>query len=106
MAKMYRQGDVLLVRDPGLSSMHSRKIIDRGKSIVIQEGEVAGHFHEAIATDDLELRGLDDDRVILSKTGFALVHPEHNTLDIPPGEYSIKIQEEWVSPTRTRPVAD
>ena len=99
--QIYRQGDVLIIavaadRIPAQSTYVPR---DAGR-IVLAYGEVTGHSHAIVdsgavllATPDTEDRFLR----IMSSFGVELRHEEHATVVIPPGNYLIRIQREYMS---------
>jgi hypothetical protein len=96
---LIRQGDVLVASAP--KNLNPQTVISRDKGrVVLAYGEVTGHSH-AIAERDAELYTLPntDDRFlrIMGTSGVALVHEEHSTIAIPPGEYLVRIQREYTS---------
>lgn len=101
--KLYRQGDVLF---------KAVKSIPEGgkvrKSGHILEGEVTGHIHRLAETQLTEAEVLEcGDGLFLSVTGegVSIVHEEHRTLELPPGNYEIVRQREY-SPEEIRNVQD
>lgn len=51
----------------------------------LAEGEVTGHYHEATAKD---ASLYDENGIYLdAPNGTEVTHQEHNTLEIPPGQY-------------------
>lgn len=112
MNKMYRHGDVLLIKVDGLPDIPLKK--KKGK--VILEGEVTGHAHRlkgnakilGIAQDiadkanepiyvidgeDIKGTGIIGYAVIDGDTD--LVHEEHKTITLPTGIYQIRRQREY-----------
>jgi len=59
----------------------------------LAEGEVTGHFHVAVAKD-VEVFGEGIDRELNAPTGTDIVHEEHKTITLPPGQFTIKRQRE------------
>lgn len=103
---MYRQGDVLLV--PVKAVPHEAAPIAReGGRLILAHGEATGHAHvvegeaEFLASDveDLERRFLRVEKEA------ELVHDEHATVTLPPGDYEVVRQREY-SPEEIRRVAD
>lgn len=101
--KIYRQGDVLF---------KERACRPAGKPVVrksgeILEGEVTGHIHR-IAPSCLataEVYEIEGKLFMSSEEGISIVHEEHHTLELPPGNYEIVRQREY-SPEEIRNVAD
>lgn len=101
--KIYRQGDVLF---------KERACRPAGKPVVrkngeILEGEATGHIHRVspncLAT--AEVYEIDGQLFLSSEEGISIVHEEHHTLQLPPGNYEIVRQREY-SPEEIRNVAD
>lgn len=102
--KGYRQGDVLLVAVP----------IDEGRKlrasprVRVAEGEATGHAHVlepslggAVLTD----ADVDVEFVRIMGANGLLVHDEHTTIELPPGDYQVVRQREY-APERNRLVTD
>jgi len=113
LTQQVRQGDVLIVRAEIPAGTRRR----RGWTIA--EGEATGHAHvlEAAPVEGAtaELRALGERLFARILGGDARVmHPEHGPVVLPPGDYEIVRQREYVpppidSPTRrptTRRVRD
>lgn len=104
--RTYRQGDILLIqRDVAPEGF---EVTEKGR-IVVAEGEVTGHEHavenaELLTRADTELRFLQ----IMETSG--LKHDEHATIDLDPGVYEIRHQNEFepgpFEAPQTRRVAD
>lgn len=98
-AKVLRQGDVLLV---------PCERIDAGKKLdhlTLALGEVTGHSHrisEGVASL-YEQNGILYLRV--DSESAALTHEEHHQIDIPKGDWAVRIQREY-EPEGWRYVAD
>lgn len=107
MKKLYRQGDVLIIRVARIPAKAAKQRRDRGR-VVLAYGEVTGHAH-AIADSGAEL--LHDPATeraflrVLTEGGVELRHEEHATITLPPGSYEVRRQREY-SPERSRFVAD
>jgi hypothetical protein len=104
---MYRQGDVLIV--PVKTIPKSVEPINReGGRVVLAHGEVTGHAH---AIKDRSAALFRDPKLaaifmrVSGDTPVALEHDEHNTIEVPPGDYQIIRQREY-SPEAIRNVAD
>lgn len=107
MDDQYRQGDVLIERiaqrPDGLKPVER----DKGR-LVLAYGEVTGHAHvvegeaELFAAEDLQEM---DDRFLRVEKEAQVVHEEHGTIPLPPGDYRVRRQREY-SPERIRQVAD
>jgi hypothetical protein len=114
---MYRQGDVLIrplgkgEKVPsGLKSVPR----DRGR-VVLAYGEVTGHAHVveceredgiSLLASDLDI-GLEAERFlqVRDEAGAQIVHDEHGTIEVPPGDYEIVRQREY-APEAPQWVAD
>lgn len=90
--KMYRQGDVLLVRVDERPTWI--KLARSDNRVTIAEGEVTGHAHVLVG-DDIEV----DNPAIPSWLNLAapgrLVHDEHAPIDLEPGTYQIVRQRQY-----------
>jgi hypothetical protein len=104
IGKHYRQGDVLLVLVDGLPKDSKQAKPDEEHRIVLAYGEVTGHAH-AVSTAHAVLYEAGPDRYIDVKSGAALVHEEHSTINLDPGTYKVVRQREYV-PQSWRVVAD
>lgn len=101
---MARQGDVLFVKV---------KSIPKGgkvrKSGHILEGEATGHIHRVAEAQLAEAEVLDCGAglfmSVTAEGGVSIVHEDHNTIVIPPGNYEIVRQREY-SPEEIRNVVD
>lgn len=104
--QQYRQGDVLLVprREPIPAAARPRP------TLVLAEGEVTGHAHRL----DVELGAgatlyEHEGALILRVAQSApapLVHEEHATIHVMPGNYDVVRQVEWDPEMGTRQVQD
>ena len=72
-----------------------------GGRIVLAHGEVTGHAH-AITSPDATLYETTDDaaqalgtRVLAACASVALTHEEHSTIEIPSGEWGVRIQRQY-----------
>ena len=121
MMKIYRQGDVLVV---GVQSKNEMKTLfgralafTKKSDFVLAEGEVTGHSHVLKGECDvIEDREASDNvvtdvawgqfvaRIVVAEEA-ELVHEEHDTITIPPGEYIVVRQREY-TPTGARRVFD
>ncbi len=87
--KWYQQGDVTI--RPVDAIPEDAK--DAGTR-VLAEGEATGHKHLATAED---VRLFLDEGILYMRAprGTTIVHEEHRTLEIPPGDYQIGIVREY-----------
>lgn len=104
---MYRQGDVLLVPVDKVPKGLKQVPREQGR-IVLAHGEATGHAHvleggevEFLATDLEEMEG----RFARVLEESELVHDEHDTITVPPGDYEVRRQREY-EPEEPRLVAD
>ena len=108
--KIYRQGDVLFRAITALPS-GARKKRDNA---TVAYGEVTGHSH-ALAVEDraaAEVLEIGDglfvhvsDAGIRIEGGATFVHEEHGPVTLPPGDYEVTIQREYL-PEAVRNVID
>ena len=99
MNPTFRQGDVILV--PATVNISGVKL----PHLTLAEGEVTGHRHQIVdGTAELYERDGILYLKVLSTTA-KLSHEEHHAIDIPQGEWQIRIQREY-SPEGWRYVAD
>ena len=52
----------------------------------LAEGEVTGHYHEAVKADIFE-DVFKDDSLQMNTQGTDIIHQEHKTIEIPAGTY-------------------
>lgn len=99
---MYRQGDVLLmaVHD----NPQGKPLPRENGRVILAHGEATGHAH-ALVEPDANLYQYGDDLLLTLPTGGNLVHDEHNTIVLPPGNYMVVRQREY-TPKRIIHVAD
>ena len=95
---MYRHGDLLIVK----SKVPTGATIV--KDSVLAYGEVTGHAHRVTGATVLSRA---DVCYIDAPNGATVVHEEHNTITLPPGEWEVIRQREFDPYERTaRQVAD
>lgn len=101
--KLYRQGDVLFKKVDSIPRERAKK---RSTGHIL-EGETTGHIHrvaELEAADVLECgEGLYLN--VTAEGGVSIIHEEHDTLTLPPGNYEVVRQREY-SPEAIRNVED
>ena len=119
--KVYRQGELLIVpittneRDliESKLSIYSDGHFETKPNLVLAEGEVTGHMHELVGgkvqdikectvpprRQDARVRGLRGmgvgDMLLTIEETAELIHPEHNTVQLPEGDYVVLIQREY-----------
>lgn len=84
----YRHGDVIIKQ---VAEVKGKKL----KHLRLAEGEVSGHAHR-ITEGDAELyehKGILYLRIKSEKA--SLTHEEHKMIELPKGDYEIKIQREY-----------
>jgi hypothetical protein len=112
---MIRQGDVSLVPTAMKPSKQSKRVLDAGR-VILAYGEVTGHAHvmvpAVVAIDNADpvayselFEEPDGTRLLVVKQPSALVHDEHDRIDIGVGSYRVIRQVEW-SLDDVRQVAD
>lgn len=88
--KCFRQGDVLI--------RHGKlpEEVELSKSLVLAEGEVTGHAHRIVQGNAQLFKTLAGVMFLRVLSEHAkLFHEEHEDIDLPIGDYEIKIQREW-----------
>jgi hypothetical protein len=107
MTFIARQGDVLII---GIAKLPTDlEQIDRENDrVVLAHGEVTGHAH---AIKDKRATLFRDPKLaaifmnVSGNEAVALEHDEHDTIQIPPGNFRVIRQREY-SPAEIRQVAD
>lgn len=101
---MFRQGDVLLIREDHDTSKMTMIKRESGR-IVLAHGEVTGHAHAIKERDAVLFDNGKGIRILAVESEAHLVHEEHGTIDLAPGTYRVVRQREY-SPEAIRNVAD
>lgn len=113
--KLFRQGDVLIVAVDELPA-DVKPVARENGQVILAHGEVTGHAH-AILDERAELVTPGDDQLVTADEALELyllvhgdepvelVHQEHDTIALPPGQYEVRRQREY-APEETRLVAD
>jgi hypothetical protein len=104
---MFRQGDVLIVPVAEVPAGLKNVPLDGGR-LVLAYGEATGHAH--VVDGDAQLLESDvadmGERFLrVLEEDAALVHDEHDTIVLPPGDYAVIGQREY-TPEAIRRVAD
>jgi len=99
--KMYRQGDLLF---------KEVKAIPEGgkvrKSGHILEGEATGHIHRLAELEQAEVLEVGDGLFVsVGENGVSIVHEDHKTIELPPGNFEVIRQREY-APDEIRNVCD
>lgn len=95
---MYRQGDVIIKKVPQIKG-------NKLRHLTLAEGEMTGHAHK-ITDGEAELYEHEGTLYLKVKSDKAtLTHEEHKKVELPKGDFEIKIQREY-SPEGWRNVAD
>ena len=97
--KLYRQGDVLLVRVDEYPK--EAKKLD---SLTIALGEVTGHHHTF--KKGVEVMEVNGDMWVVAEEEAELEHQEHSTIIVDPGIYKVRIQREYEPKKGQRRVFD
>ena len=86
----YRHGDVVIIKADGIPKK-SKKL----NHLVLAEGEVTGHAHR-VRGSEVELLEFEGNIFLSVKSDDAKVtHEEHKEIDLPVGDYEIRIQREY-----------
>jgi hypothetical protein len=103
---MYRQGDVLIVPISAIPG-DLEKIPRENGRLILAHGEATGHAHAITSSKATLFRDPKLNAMFLQvvEEPVALVHDEHNSIALVPGNYQIIRQREY-SPQEIRNVAD
>ena len=72
----------------------------------VLEGEATGHMHRILELEQAEVLEIGDGLFVsVGEQGVSLVHPEHHTVELPPGDFEIVRQREYF-PDEIRNVQD
>ena len=92
--KAYRQGEILFFKVKKLpaSYAYNARPIPNG---VIREGEKEGHEHKVEGgSAQLSLFGDGETGTLKVDKATTITHPEHKSINLPKGEYVVKVQKE------------
>lgn len=107
--QLYRQGDVLFISRSSIPD--AGKVRANG---TVAYGEVTGHSHrlaDLASADVLEcgdglfVRVSENGISLSGDAGVSFVHEEHGTIHLTPGNYEVRIQQEY-TPEAIRNVVD
>lgn len=102
----YRQGDVLIRRVQRIPKTVKRVPLDAGR-VILAYGEITGHAHAV--EGDVQLLAADvqemERRFLRVESEAQVVHEEHGTITLPPGDYEVTRQREY-APEASLMVAD
>ena len=105
--QQFRQGDVFIIAVDKIPE-GAKPAKKDARGVVLAEGEATGHHHRigpAFRTAKLLEHA---EGTFLRVTGgkvVALTHEEHTPIEIPPGDYRVRIQREY-HPDAVRQVVD
>lgn len=120
MDKAYRQGELLFIPIKMPKWVDREKQFKKMDSNVIREGEVSGHKHEVEGQGTLFSKtstyiygdnGVGDgesfqlpegEMVLTAQNNLVVKHPEHKSLNLPKGDYVIRIQREYIEGSSRR----
>lgn len=97
----YRHGDLLIVRVDEIPSAAKRQ-----RTKTLAEGEATGHAHTLLGPGTLCLTPDGQLYLRAPKAGSSVVHQEHARIDLPPGNYRVVRQREYVPQALPRRVVD
>lgn len=107
-----RQGDILLIPITASQVPEGLLPVDRDQRgrIILAEGETTGHAHailepEATLFRQADLDDMADRYLRIENEAVELVHEEHATITLPPGDYVIRNKREY-APEEIRRVYD
>jgi hypothetical protein len=112
----YRQGDVFIEGVTEIPTTAQKQDVSR--NVILAHGEVTGHHHVLSTIDPTDwwkqgdLSTANDKPATMNGELFfslpktaMVTHPEHATIELPPGNYRVTRQREY-SPAAIRKVAD
>ncbi len=88
-SSLIQQGDVLIFAGAVIP-----KAAKHFEGRTLREGEHTGHSHVAVA-DDVALFIQDDVLYMSAPSGTEIVHQEHDSVSLPPGDYRIGAVREF-----------
>jgi hypothetical protein len=94
--KLYRQGDLLIISVNQLPDNIQKK-----QSLILLEGEATGHKHQlssGIVYKSIVPPARDNHYLLgafILEEASTLTHPEHQTIELPPGIYKFYSQREY-----------
>lgn len=88
MSKFYQQGDVLIVKVDRIPEGSPKE--DK----IVAEGEVTGHMHRVLGDANVVV-DKDGNLFVDAPNGADVTHDEHNTVSVGPGQYKIRIVQEY-----------
>ena len=121
MAKMFRQGDVLIEEVQSLPRGECTTVPREGGRVILAHGEVTGHAHaltdqsavlmsfkrpNPILNDGRGATSPLEERYLSVGRQSTLSHEEHGPIELPPGKYRIMIQRQWDQSQGFRAVVD
>lgn len=111
MQKPMFQGDVAIIPVASIPKEAKPLPLSPGNKIILALGEQTGHHHRILVIDrEAELLALPnvEDRFlrIMNASGVELQHEEHASIVLPPGDYRIRIQREYLPQALPRRVTD
>jgi hypothetical protein len=102
---MLRQGDVYLI-SAAIPDGTTTVARDNGR-VILAYGEVTGHSHAIAAPEATLVRTVEDERFLrIVGSAVDLVHEEHATITVAPGEYRVVIGREFTADMAAERVID
>lgn len=94
--KMFRQGDVLIRQINEIPNDLVPVPKDQGR-VILAYGEVTGHAHAVIGPVEFLAADLQEmnERFLRVEQEAQVVHEEHDTIVLPPGNYEVVRQREY-----------
>ena len=98
---MFRQGDVLIRQISSLPELKAETEVLNG-DLVLAEGETTGHAHRIRRSGNMKFWNVDTGKGENPITAYmtlgeaaTVTHEEHNAIDLPSGNYEIRIKREY-----------
>ena len=93
---MFRQGDVMIVPVASIPEGLEKVPLENGR-VILAHGEVTGHAHAVVGDVEFLAADLEDleQRFLRVESEAQVVHEEHSTITLAPGEYKVLRQREY-----------
>ena|SRR5437660_2515050 len=106
MTRQYRQGDVLLCAVDEIPST-ATPVSSAGDRVIIALGELTGHAHAFAASEARLFRDASGRSfVAIAEDDAALLHEEHDPIQVREGRHELRRQREYTPRRRPRYIAD
>ena len=91
---LFQQGDVLFESVDNLP-IEAKEVPPLNGKHVFAYGEATGHSH-ATLTDNVALFMMNDEMFCKATSPFSVIHEEHQSINIPSGNYAVRKVKEYI----------